>query len=269
MERAPGESKVLLALASLYDVRGMYEESLPLWKRLARLDPPNSSRRTTREAQEHATFQAARAVASLASLGEALDSRWRNLAELDAAVRRLLDTGRASAAARLLESAYPKESRPWEVTDRIATLRLHLGEPEKASTLWREGKAPRESLLQSRLGMASLAADDLEGAREHFLRATRAEPGLFEAWYGLTLAESALGHAAETVEAGRKAEPLTTTGAGPFGCAGGLPVGDSVRGIGATSFPIDRDVMHRRLGRGPSPWESWVTTQPTRWHYYV
>ena len=49
--------------------------------------------------------------------------------------------GRAATAAEILEAAYPPERAPWDIVDRIATLQLHLGEPEKARELWQRATA--------------------------------------------------------------------------------------------------------------------------------
>ena len=92
----------------------------------------------------------------LRKLGSPPPINWRNLSDLDQIVTALLAAGRAESAALLLEQAHPAERAPWEVVDRIATLRLHLGEPARARELWRKavtvpatghpGRADRDDL---------------------------------------------------------------------------------------------------------------------------
>jgi tetratricopeptide (TPR) repeat protein len=203
IERDPHDLMALLTLSTSYQSRAMYEESYPISLRLTELHREGENLEARRKRREQAVIEASRAKAAL---GEAPDTSWRNLAELDQAVSRLLQSGRARSAAELLERAYPAASRPWEVTDRIATLRLHLGEPEAAKAAWASAvDPPRPALVASRLGMAELARDDLAAARQRFEEATRLDPELFEAWYGLAVAEQDAANAPGAVDAAARA----------------------------------------------------------------
>ena len=150
----------------------------------------------------------------VARLGEPPASlKWANLSELHGLLDNLYAHGRAAEAADLLESAYPADGRPWEVWDRIATIRLHLGEPERAARLWSEAKGPpSEALRQARIGAARLAAGDFEGARTAYRAAIGADPKLFEAHYGLAVLEADAGHAREALEAAKAAVEVAPSG---------------------------------------------------------
>ena len=88
------------------------------------------------------------------------------MAELDRVVTGLLATGRAAAAADILEKANPPERASWDVLDRMATLRLHLGEPARARALWQKGlgEAPDPAVAAARIGATYLAEEDFESA---------------------------------------------------------------------------------------------------------
>jgi tetratricopeptide (TPR) repeat protein len=207
--RAPEDSAVLLTLGLSLQSRGLYEEALPVWMDLATLDPPGVRQVLREKARQDAILQAARAQASL---GTAPAADWRNLAELDAAVHELLSQGRAASAADLLARAYPERSRPWEVADRIGTLWLHVGRPEDARAAWRAAvDPPRPALVASRIGMTYLVTDEPAEAARHFEQATQLEPNLFEAWYGLALAEQDLGRADAAVRAAARAVETAPT----------------------------------------------------------
>jgi tetratricopeptide (TPR) repeat protein len=108
-----------------------------------------------------------------------------------------------------LERAYPEAARPWEVTDRIATLRLHLGDPHAARRAWMAAvDPPRPALVASRIGMAALALDDFAAARRSFQEATRLDPDLFEAWYGLAITEQDAARSTPAVEAAARARQV-------------------------------------------------------------
>jgi tetratricopeptide (TPR) repeat protein len=140
------------------------------------------------------------------ALGPEPPTEWKNMAELDRNYRALLDSGRVAKAADLLESAYPIASRPWDVTDRLATLRLHLGRPDLAKAIWEDAVAPpRPALRTARVAAAELVLDETESARNHFLDALKIEPKLFEALYGLAVLERDAGNADATVTAARRA----------------------------------------------------------------
>lgn len=203
-ERSPDDTKVLLALALLYQGRGMFEATLPLSRKLAELDPPNQRLSATRMARETGTELAARATVSM---GGPLATSWRNLDELQQVVESALSSGRAEAAADLLERTYPREKRPWEVVDRIATLRLHLGQPDRARALWQAslGGAPRPALVAARIGATHLVEEDFESARTAYERALSQEPELFEARFGLAMVEQDAGRALQALDSARRA----------------------------------------------------------------
>ena len=58
-------------------------------------------------------------------------------------------------------------------------------------------------------GSAAFRAEDLEGALEHYSRATQLGPDVAAAWFGVYMAEDALGHDAAAAEAlGRAQEAV-------------------------------------------------------------
>ena len=65
-------------------------------------------------------------------MGARPTTEWRNLGDLDQIVTALLASGRALSTVAILEKASGAEHAPWDMADRIATLRLHLGEPARA-----------------------------------------------------------------------------------------------------------------------------------------
>ena len=74
---------------------------------------------------------------------------WRNLSELDQRVTALLASGLAGSAVLLLESC-AGEHAPWHLADRIATLRLHLGEPAVARSAWENAvEVPQPALREA------------------------------------------------------------------------------------------------------------------------
>ena len=71
-----------------------------------------------------------------------------------------------------LEKAYPPAKAPWDIVDRTATLRLHLGEPEKARALWKGAtSAPGPAVRDARIGAAYLDEGQFEAARKAYERA--------------------------------------------------------------------------------------------------
>ena len=120
---------------------------------------------------------------------------------------RLLHTTGGVREQDVLELAYPVESRPWEIADRVATIRLHLGEPDRAYRAWAEAKnPPSESLRNARQAVALFARTDFTAAREAYQAAIRLDPKLFEALYGLAVLDSDLGRAKEALESLQAAE---------------------------------------------------------------
>lgn len=183
-----GDFLTLLTLERFYEARGMAEAALPLLGRLGTLRAINPLQREVRDELP------ARIAALESRLGPPPSGSWDNRESLERAVALHLGRGRVASAADLLERAYPPAERSWEVTDRLATLRLHLGQPAAARAAWQAAaQVPRPGLRESRLGMTYLIEEDPESARRHFLRALEVEPTLFDAHYGLAVLESDAG----------------------------------------------------------------------------
>ena len=87
-------------------------------------------------------------------LGSPPPTTWRNLTELDQIVTTLLADGPCGERRRSSRAAYPPERAPWEMLDRIATLRLHLGEPASARRSGRK-RPRRRADVRSRDGPRS------------------------------------------------------------------------------------------------------------------
>ena len=136
LEASPDDFSALVSLGQDYELREMHEAALPLLDRLAGLRPINPMQTKTQ-----AGIEPRRAELRAAS-GPDPPTSWENQSELDQAVTAMLAAGRAGSAAALLERAYPVETRPWEVSDRIGTLWLHLGEPKRARVAWEAALAP-------------------------------------------------------------------------------------------------------------------------------
>jgi tetratricopeptide (TPR) repeat protein len=187
----------------------MNDVAAELWERIARLDPPRQRVDITRRVQQGAIAQAA---LLRAQLGPEPPTKWKNLAELDGAVDRLLQSGRARGAAELLARAYPPEARPWPVADRLATLRLHLGEPAVARAIWQGAlDPPRPALRDARVALTYMAEYDLARARGGYRAAVEREPKLFEAWYGLAVLARDAGDAKAALDAARRAAAAAPT----------------------------------------------------------
>jgi tetratricopeptide (TPR) repeat protein len=200
LELGPRDFLTLLLLEGLYEVRGMDEEAVELLERLGRTAPINPL-----QAGEIEAARSKRAQLQ-PRLGPPVPSSWENLSELERTVTALLAHGRARSAAEYLALAYPAEPRPWEVTDRLATLWLHLGEPERARALWEKAVAsPRPAVRTARVAFAHLVEGSFDGARTEFRAALDAEPELFEAWYGLAVLEQDSGRAADAHTAAMRA----------------------------------------------------------------
>lgn len=72
---------------------------------------------------------------------------------------------------------------------------------------------PVEVVAQLDSGSAAYRADDHEGALAHYTRATEIAPDLAAAWFGVYMAQQALGDsdaAAEALEKAQKVEPGAT-----------------------------------------------------------
>ena len=107
----------------------------------------------------------------------------------------------------MLEQAYPVATRPWQVSDRIATIRLHLGRPDRAYRTWTDARnPPTEAVRNARQAAALLAEGDFESARSAYQAAVRLDPKLFEAHFGLAILEADAGRAGESLASLRAAE---------------------------------------------------------------
>ena len=190
LEIDPADGYLQFFLARLYQGRGMDEAAVPLLDRF--VDQPNKN--LTQRAEK------ARAVDQLAAirarLGPSPATKWANLSELDRLVATLSASGRASTLADLMESAYRPEARPWDWADRLATIRLHLGEPSRARSIWLAAKAGAPAAPRlARIAATYLVEGDFEEARRSYREAIAADPDSFEAHYGLALLESDAGDA--------------------------------------------------------------------------
>ena len=198
--RSKQEGNVLATLIGLYRIRGMNAEELETIDAFVAMPAASPE---ARDSQGKALGKRAETVTAL---GVAPSTKWRNLSELTESLNTLLLQGRAEAAADLLESAYPAETRPWEIIDRVATLRLHLGQAERARTLWRAAKTPPSAALKlARTAAASLVLGDFESSRSEYQQALTNDPNSFEALYGLAIVEFDSGRASEALSAARNA----------------------------------------------------------------
>ncbi len=180
LEIAPEDGYIQSFLAKNYQFRGMDEEALPLLERF--IEQPNRNL-----SQQKEKSRAADEVARLrVKLGKTPSTKWANLGELDRVVAELLTSGRPSTAADVMESAYRTEARPWEWADRLAVLRLHLGQPSKARAIWLAASTGTPLATRSaRVAATYLVEGDFDAARKSFREAIAADPNLFEARYGL------------------------------------------------------------------------------------
>jgi tetratricopeptide (TPR) repeat protein len=190
----------LFGLVGLYQGRGMSEAALPYVERLSGLRGRSETQSALIEGARGALPRLRQQVAAMPS------DEWKNLSELDALVRARIDKGQAQSAAELLERAYPPRARSWELTDRIATLYLHLGLPERARAVWNAATAvPRPGLRAARVALTYWIEGQDEPAREAFAAALANEPGLFEAHYVLAVMETDLGRREAALASARAA----------------------------------------------------------------
>ena len=127
-------------------------------------------------------------------MGPTPATSWANLSELDQIVTAQLASGRAESAAALLEQAYRAQQAPWEIVDKIATLRLHLGEPSRARDWWQKATSiPQPGLRDARIGTTYLVEGDFDAARRYYRQALDVEPDLLEAHYCLAVLEQDAG----------------------------------------------------------------------------
>ena len=201
---APDDFLALYILSAAYQSRLMNEAALPILDQLSALTPINSHQR---KGIADAIGQRETLISALGPLQP--PPAWRNLKEQAEIVNGLLSHGRAETAALYLEKASAPEARTWEEADRIASLWLHLGEPDRARTIWQGvGKAPRPGLKASRIGISYFIKGEFDNARAQFQSAIASDSDLFEAQYGLALLEQDAGRAVEALKAGRAAVKL-------------------------------------------------------------
>ena len=212
LARDPDAPLPLYALADSFAARGMAEAALSLFDRLAGITPINPAQQTIRAVAEARRIELARRIGTQVS---APAGKIESASDLDAAVMALLDRGRAASAADLLEREAPSGPRPWAEADRLATLRLHLGEPDRARAAWQSASAPPQPALRTaRLALADLVEGDFDAARRGYRDAVAADPSLFEAQYGLAVLEFDAGRAAEATAAADRAHALAPPGSG-------------------------------------------------------
>ena len=196
----PDDGVSLYYLALLDSMRGMDEAALPLLERYA-LQPNLNLHQ-----QGEKSRSADQAAEIRLRLGPAPTTKWANLSELEQVVDRLLETGRAATAADVIEAAHRSVARPWFWADRLATIRLHLGQPDRARAIWRAAlDPPSVALQQARVAVTHLAEENFELARDGFLEAIASDPQLFEADFGLARVEQASGHAKQALAAAKRA----------------------------------------------------------------
>jgi tetratricopeptide (TPR) repeat protein len=201
-----GDFTTLVSLVAAYQSRAMDEAALPLLERLLALTPINPTQVDTQ------SKVAAQLGPLKAKLGPEPAGGWKNLSDLEGRLDALLDAGRVGSAADLLEKAYRPEARPWPVADRLATLRLHLGQPARARAIWQSAASPpRPALVAARVAATHLVEGDFAAARLAYDDALKAEPRLYEARYGLAVLERDAGRAAAALAAARLAAEYAPT----------------------------------------------------------
>ena len=200
-EIEPDDGYIQYFLARIYQSRGMDEQALPFLELF--VDQPNKNLSQQKE-KARAVEQVARLRAKLAKVAP---TKWANQSELDRVVADLLAGGRASTAAGVMEAAYRSEARPWEWADRLAVLRLHLGQPARARAIWLAATTNTlDATRLARVAATYLVESDFEAARKSYRDALAANPNLFEARYGLALLEQDAAHASEALAEARLAE---------------------------------------------------------------
>ena len=196
----PDEHVCLFYLAMLDTTRGMDEEALPILEHYAR--QPNKNVEQQRQ-KDRATQQA---TEIRRRLGPIPPTAWANLSELEQVFDRLCQQGRAATAADVVEAGHRAEARPWAWADRLATIRLHLGQPARARAIWAAATDAPPGVAAARVAATYMVEDDLDAARRNYATAIAADPKLFEAHFGLAQVEQAAGHANAAVAAARDAE---------------------------------------------------------------
>lgn len=197
----------LLTLDTLLEARGMTEAALPVIDRLLALAPINAE-----QGRQQESFLTKR-QALRPTLGPDPPASWANLSELGQIVGNLLDQGRAGTAADYLERAAPVGARSWEEADRIATIRLHLGEPARAREIWQGvPDSPNRAIAAARVAATWLVEGDFPKARASYQDALKSDPNLFGALYGLAILEQDDGRAREALDLARRAARAAPSG---------------------------------------------------------
>jgi tetratricopeptide (TPR) repeat protein len=197
----PGDLTTLLGLADVFGRRGMHEAALEVLDRIDLLTKSHPARvQILQEVEPKRQYHRH-------GLGEPPRASWSNAAELDRLITTMLATGRAATAADVIDEAMPPERSSGEALDRAAALRLHLGEPARARTLWEHGvtTAPDPAIVVSRIAVTYLVEGDFEAARQSYGRALAVSPGLFEACYGLAVLEADAGNARDAFHLAQRA----------------------------------------------------------------
>jgi tetratricopeptide (TPR) repeat protein len=204
-EVAPRDFLSLFLLCTLFEARGMDEAQVPLLERLARIVPIN------RDQARYVQGAESRRKQIEERLGKPAPTSFENLSELDQTLSTLLAHGRVRSAAEFLERAYPPERLPWEVSDRLGTLWLHLGEPVRARNAWEKALTPSPALVAlraARVAVTHLVEGDFEPARRRYREALATDPDLFEAYYGLAVLEQDAGRADAAMAAANAASAV-------------------------------------------------------------
>ena len=197
---APNDFESLIYLFDLDASRGMDEAANKIGDRLL-------AQAVSRERSMILAQLASRIGRARASVSKPAKTKWSNAGELDRVIANLESEGRAETVADLLTSAFKPGERTWEQTDRIATLRLHLGRPDLARNVWLEAvQVPRPALREARVAMTHLVQGEFEAARTLYGEALKVEPELFEAQYGLAILERDAGNAAAALIAANQAK---------------------------------------------------------------
>ncbi len=200
LRRDPDDTIAKISLVGSYLTRGMDEAALPILEQLA-AQRPRSPEQAEQIAQTRAQVEMIRD-----RLGVEPTIDKTNGARLASSIDALLRSGRAASAAALIADQYPPGERAWQTADRLATLYLHLGRPERARAAWQSVKEPpRPALRTARLASTYYVEEAFDAARKLYQEAIAHEPDLFEAHYGLALVEHDAGQAAEAFDAAERA----------------------------------------------------------------
>ena len=206
LEVEPVDGYSLLTLARLFDARGMDESALGIYAIY-------TTRTAVNESQRRAEAMAGDRVVELRrALAAPVRTRWDNMSQLDGVVANLLAVGRAATAAEVIEKVHRPDARPWDWADRLATLRLHLGQPDLARAAWlaASGADVPAPTRAARVAATYLIESDFDAARKGYREAIALDPRLFEARHGLALLELDAGRAPEARAEAEQAERLAS-----------------------------------------------------------